>query len=114
MKNRSFLTIVLLLFSSAMFSQIAMNSDGSTPDPSAMIDVASTSLGILFPRMTQAQIAAIPLPANGLVAFCTTDNKLYIYGTSVNMWKEILYGTGTIAKFSCGSSFTINHVAGAV
>ena len=30
------------------------------------------------------------------------------------MWKEILYGTGTIAKFSCGSAIAVSHVAGAV
>ncbi|MEI6436539.1 MAG: hypothetical protein WCP32_17060 [Bacteroidota bacterium] len=105
---------LLTLPHSGAYSQIGVNTNGNLPDPSAMIDVSSTSLGVLFPRMTQAQIAAIPAPANGLVVFSTTDNKFYAYVTSVSIWKEILYGTGTIAKFSCGSSFTVNHVAGAV
>ncbi|MCX6277413.1 MAG: hypothetical protein NT004_04880, partial [Bacteroidetes bacterium] len=81
---------------------------------STMLDVNSTSRGILFPRMTQAQIAAIPTPASGLVVFCTTDNKFYTYVASVSLWKEILYGNGTIAKFSCGAPIAVNHVAGAV
>ena len=95
-------------------AQVAVNIDASAPDNSAMLDVKSTTKGVLLPRMTQAQIASISTPANGLVVFCTTDNKFYTYVSSANTWKEILYGTGTIAQFSCGSSFTIDHVAGSV
>ncbi len=95
-------------------AQVAVNTDGTAPDASTMLDVKSTSRGVLFPRMTEAQIAAIPSPANGLMVFSTTGNKFYTYISSANMWKEILYGTGTIAQLSCGSSFTVNHVAGAV
>ncbi len=114
MKNISFLTLVLLLYCSALFSQVAVNNDASQPDPSAMLDVKSNARGVLLPRMTIEQIAAISTPANGLVVFCITDNKFYIYVSGVNTWKEILYGTGTIAQFSCGSFFTIDHVAGSV
>jgi len=87
----------------------------STPDNSAVVDLSSTSKGFLPPRMTQAQIGAISNPANGLVVFCTTDDKFYAFIASANNWKEILFGSGTIAPpASCGSSITINHVAGAV
>jgi hypothetical protein len=80
-----------------------------------MLDVKSTTKGMLVPRMTQAQILAISNPANGLQVFCTTDNKFYAYIANAGAWKEMLYGTGTISQpFSCGSSFTINHVAGVV
>ena len=95
-------------------AQVVVSTDGTPPDNSAMLDVKSTSQGALLPRMTQAQIAAIPVPANGLAVFCTTDNKFYTYSSSDTRWKEILYGTTTIAKFSCGSSFTVNHEAGDV
>ncbi|MEI6436612.1 MAG: hypothetical protein WCP32_17430, partial [Bacteroidota bacterium] len=114
MKNIFILTMMFLLFSRAMYSQVAINSDGSQPDPSAMLDVKSTTRGALIPRMTQAQISMIGNPANGLVVFCTTDNKFYAYIASANVWKEILYGNGTLVQFSCGSSFSINHVAGLV
>ncbi|MCX6276534.1 MAG: hypothetical protein NT004_00375 [Bacteroidetes bacterium] len=114
MKNIFILTMMFLLFSRAMFSQVAINNDGSQPDPSAMLDVKSTTRGALIPRMTQTQISMIGNPANGLVVFCTTDNKFYAYIASANVWKEILYGNGTLVQFSCGSSFTINHVAGLV
>ena len=112
MKNTSFLTIILLLYSSALLSQIAVNTDGSQPNSTAMLDVSSAAKGALFPRMTQAQISMIINPANGLMVYCTTDNKFYVFVASSNSWKEILYGSGTITS-NCGS-LTINHVAGIV
>ena len=58
-----------MLFSSAMVAQVGINVDNSAPDNSAMLDVQSTTKGMLVPRMTQTQIGAITLPANGLISF---------------------------------------------
>jgi uncharacterized protein (TIGR02145 family) len=44
------------------------------PDPSAMLDVQSTSKGFLPPRMTTAERNAISNPATGLLVFNTTLN----------------------------------------
>jgi hypothetical protein len=109
MKKLSFFIAMFLLYSSAMNAQLGVNTDNSAPDNSAMLDVKSTSKGALLPRMTQVQIGTISSPANGLIVFCTTDNKLYAYIASAFSWKEILYGSGTIAP-TCGSSITINHL----
>jgi hypothetical protein len=111
MKKLSFF-IVMLLLSNTMFAQVAVNTDGNPPDPSAMLDVKSISSGFLPPRMSAEQILAITTPANGLIVFCTTDNKFYAFVTGVNTWKEILYGPGSF--FSCGNSITINHKGGVV
>jgi hypothetical protein len=46
--------------------------------------------------MTHSQISVIATPADGLIVFCTTDDKLYVYVASANVWKEITYGSGTI------------------
>jgi hypothetical protein len=54
-----------------------MNTDGSQPDNSAMLDVKSTTKGMLAPRMTIAQRDAISNPAKGLMVFCTDDNRYY-------------------------------------
>jgi len=115
MKKLSFLIALLLLFSKAMFAQVGINSDNSAQDASAMLDVNSTTKGILLPRMTQAQILAIQNPSNGLIAFCTTNSKLYIYVSTTAQWKEIPYGSGIMGQqFPCGLDITINHLAGAV
>jgi hypothetical protein len=99
----------------AMFAQVSINADNSAPDSSAMLDVKSTNRGVLLPRMTQAQIAAIQGPANGLMVFCTTDSKLYIYLSSLLLWKEVPCGAGAInPPFTCGNPVFINHIAGVV
>lgn len=68
----------LMLFSSSLlFSQVAVNTDGSNPDNSAMLDVKSTSKGMLIPSMTLAQRDAISNPANGLLIYCLTNNNFF-------------------------------------
>ncbi|MCX6278813.1 MAG: hypothetical protein NT004_12060 [Bacteroidetes bacterium] len=89
------------------FAQVSVNTDNSQPDPSAMLEVKSTTKGALLPRMTLAELSAISNPANGLQVFCTTDGKMYIFVSTLNLWKEVAYGPGTITPpFSCGSSIT--------
>jgi len=77
MKKLYFFIATLLLFSNAMFAQVAINSDASLPDNSAMLDVKSTTKGMLVPRMTAAQRDAISNPAKGLLIFCTDNNAYY-------------------------------------
>ncbi len=74
MKNLIFL--LFLAFGTMVNAQVAINTDGTAPDNSAMLDVKSTSKGMLIPRMTEAQRDAIVSPATGLLIFCT-DNNLY-------------------------------------
>jgi len=45
---------------------VAANSD---PDPSAMLDVKSTTKGMLVPRMAATERNAIISPAKGLIVF---------------------------------------------
>jgi hypothetical protein len=68
----------------------------STPDASAQVDISSTTKGFLPPRMTEAQLSAIPSPANGLMVYNTSDGKLYVFLEGSNTWKEIQFGAGTI------------------
>lgn len=56
-------------------------------DPSAALQVDSTSRGILPPRMTTAQRTAIAAPLNGLVVYDTTINRLYCYEGGI--WRAL-------------------------
>lgn len=49
-----------------------------TPDASAILDVTSTTGGILFPRMTTTQRDAISGPDDGLVIYNSTTSKLQV------------------------------------
>ena len=110
MKNlaKIFLTVCLLAgFAFGAKSQsIGINADGAVPDGSALVDVSSTTKGALIPRMTQAQIEAIEAPADGLMAYCITDDKYYLFSGAEAVWKEISYGAETIVQpFVCGATF---------
>ncbi len=88
-------------------AQVSINTDGSDPDPSSMLDVKSSIKGILIPRMTQTQIEAITSPANGLTVYNTNDCRLYVYRDNSSVWVEIADGTGTITPndpFTCGET----------
>jgi hypothetical protein len=114
MKNIITFLTTILFSANTIFAQVAINGDNSTPDPSAMLEVKSSTRGLLPPRMTTSQINNILNPANGLEVFSTTDSKLYIYVASSGKWKELAYGTGTIDPTLCGNSLVKNHVAGPV
>lgn len=82
---------MLLLFSSALFAQVSISTDNSAPDNSAMLDVKSTSKGLLPPRVTLTERNAIGSPANGLMVFCTncgTNGSLSIYSNGA--WRTFV------------------------
>lgn len=58
------------------------------PDPSAALDITSTTQGLLIPRMTNTQRNAIPNPTQGLQIFNSTSECLEIYFTSTG-WKPV-------------------------
>jgi len=74
MKKLLLVVLILLSFSNLLFSQVAINSDGSSPHPSAGLDVNFVNKGMLLPRMTFEQINAIADPAEGLIIYCTNCN----------------------------------------
>jgi hypothetical protein len=90
MKTFTFLTLVILLFSSAVFAQVGINTDNTQPDASAGLDVKFSNKGFLMPRMTFEQRNAIASPAEGLMVYCTncgTNGALSIY--SDGAWRVL-------------------------
>lgn len=71
------LIFLLMLISSPLFSQVGINTDGSQPDPSAMLDVKSQVKGFLPPRIALTSLdvhtpVATPV-AVGLLVFNTVN-----------------------------------------
>jgi hypothetical protein len=71
MKKIFLFFIIILILRSPLFAQVGINSDGSFPDSSAMLDVKSVSQGVLIPRMTFEQRNALLDPVEGLMVYCT-------------------------------------------
>ncbi|MCX6303406.1 MAG: DUF1566 domain-containing protein [Bacteroidetes bacterium] len=64
-------------------AQVGINTENSAPDPSAMLDVKSTSKGFLPPRMSTSQRDAISAPVAGLTIYNASRNCNETYnGTS--------------------------------
>jgi len=78
---RNLIFLMFLMTGLIANAQVAINTDGATPDNSALLDVKSTTMGMLFPRMTQSQRDAIASPATGLTIY-QTDNTPGIYVNS--------------------------------
>jgi len=68
------------------YAQVAINTDNSAPNASAMLDVKATGLGFLAPRMTFAQRPVAP--ATGLVIYQTdSDPGFYYYDGAA--WQKV-------------------------
>ena len=89
MRKNIFCIGVLLLCSTFCSGQsVGVNNTGANPDPSAQLDINSTSKGLLIPRMTSAQRQAIVSPANGLMVFDVTTNSNWVFRN--NSWSEMM------------------------
>lgn len=104
-------TIKILFFLGFFFvfsnsnAQVAINSTGAAPKSSAMLDISSTTKGLLIPSMTLAQRNLIASPATGLLIFQTdaTSGFYYYNGTS---WQSIngqWTTSGSNISFSSGN-----------
>lgn len=58
-----------------------------TASPQAILDVSSTTDGVLIPRLTTTQILALSTPATGLTLYNTSFNKLCIYNGTA--WRVV-------------------------
>ncbi|AEW00553.1 hypothetical protein A4D02_24795 [Niastella koreensis] len=78
-----FFALCLLFMYTATAQGVAVNTDGSVPDATALLDVKSSTKGLLIPRMTSIQRTGIATPATGLIVFDTdTNNFWYFNGTA--------------------------------
>jgi len=83
----SFFTLFLLFFACSSFAQVGINTDNSAPDASAILDIKSTTKGMLVPRMTTPQRDAISSAATGLLVFDTDLSSFWFYdGTA---WEDL-------------------------
>jgi hypothetical protein len=72
----SLLMICFLITAIVNAQSVAINNDGSPPHANAILDVKSTTKGLLVPRMTSAQRNAMPA-VQGMLVYDTDLNKFY-------------------------------------
>jgi Protein of unknown function (DUF1566) len=110
MKNLYLLLLITVILTFTSFAQMGISTDGTSPDNSAMLDVKSTTMGFLPPRMTSPQRNAIISPAEGLIVYCTdcTPKGLYYFnGTNWATTSTPAHYTGEL--FGGGIVFWVDN-----
>jgi hypothetical protein len=109
MKKLNVLFILFgFLFSPLLYCQVGINPDGSSPDPSSMLDVKSTAKGFLAPRMSTTDRVAIVTPAEGLLVYDTDLHAFFIF---CDGWKLSLTGsTGWQTTGNAGTNPAVNFI----
>ncbi len=83
-----FFFLPVLLFAQS----VAINTDGSLAETTAILDIKSNSKGLLIPRMTSAERTGIISPAIGLTVFDSETYSFWTYrGDVMGGWVELLH-----------------------
>jgi hypothetical protein len=93
---QSIFVAALLFTAVAVHAQggMSVNTTGTAAAPTAILDVQSTTQGMLAPRMTTAQRTAIVSPATGLLVFQTDGTTPGFYYYNGSAWTSLNTPTG--------------------
>ncbi|MEY4925718.1 MAG: hypothetical protein RI894_154, partial [Bacteroidota bacterium] len=106
MQKKWSITCLLVAISSLAFAQnVGINT--TSPDASAVLEVAATDKGMLVPRLTTTQRTTIASPATGLLVYDTTLGAFYFYNGAA--WTGINSGTFSESDPKVGT-LTTNYV----
>lgn len=83
----SAMVIACLTINMDTFAQVGIGN--TNPDTSSMLDIQSTTKGVLIPRMTTVQRTAISPAATGLLVFDSTSQSFWFYSGA---WVELAKG----------------------
>lgn len=113
--NKSHLLFIFALCLSAytQAQNIAVNATGVVANASAMLDIGSTTSGLLIPRMTIAQRNAIANPATSLLIFQTNSAPGYYYNAGTPGtpdWVRLFEGEGWSTTGNAGTVANNNFV----
>lgn len=102
------LFIAAIIASNTTQAQVAIGT--ANPDPSAALDLSTTTKGLLIPRMTGGQRISITSPATGLLVYDTTYKSIYGYnGTAWTNLSGIYNRSGSLSSNTTvnGGSYTL-------
>ncbi|MBK7289647.1 MAG: hypothetical protein IPI78_05015 [Chitinophagaceae bacterium] len=105
MKNRLFFITAsfLLLFAVVGNAQIKIGNNPTTIGASSLLELESTTKGIVFPRLTGAQMIAIPSPVAGMQIYNTDSSCVCQYNGTA--WRSLCGG-------NTGSPYLDWHILG--
>jgi trimeric autotransporter adhesin len=93
---KKYIAFCIALLPVAISAQVKISLTPGSAHPSAVLEVESTTKGLLMPRITTAQMQAISNPALGLLVFNITDSVFFMrldtgwvsIATGNNIWEQ--------------------------
>ena len=85
---------------------MSVNTNGAAADNSAMLDVVSTSKGMLVLRMTHSQVTAISSPATGLLVY-QTDATAGFYYYNGSAWVAVVGSAAGVPQAATSRVLTL-------
>ena len=98
--KKTFLSFLLVASISNVAAQsFAINTDGSAANASAMLDIKSTTRGLLIPRLTKTERDAIASPAAGLLIYQTGPDSIGFYYYQYSKWNLVATKSNSDSSF---------------
>ncbi|XZF15444.1 beta strand repeat-containing protein [Chitinophagaceae bacterium MMS25-I14] len=94
-----------LIFSPSGSANVGIGT--ASPNTTALVDITSTTAGILVPRMTTTQRTAISSPANGLLVYDITTSCFWVYKST--LWVQIISGAPSLNPNNSGTAYVANY-----
>jgi endosialidase-like protein/collagen triple helix repeat protein len=105
------LTVAFYLLSQVLYAQNNVGIGTASPDPSSILELNSTSTGLLVPRLSTPQRLSITTPANALLVF-DVDSGCFFYYTSAQ-WVSLCKLSGPMGAVGPTGLQGIAGLAGA-
>ena len=107
------LFLVTVFTKNTQAQSLAINSDGSTANASALLDVKSTNKGLLIPRMSKTERNGIATPATGLLVFQNAPDSIgfYYYDGSKWNWMAAINGNADTLAWKTKGNTGINTIS---
>ncbi len=106
------LSVAFITATTMSFAQIGIGT--STPEASAVLDVTSTTQGLLPPRLTEAQINGVTSPVEGLMVYCSDCAVKGMYVFTGSAWEQITGSSVSYAEISSSGETWMTKNLGAL
>src|ERR1700757_3502937 len=88
--KKALLILQFIFMGSRLIGQgVGIGSTSITPDASSILELRSTSQGLLIPRMNTAQMNSITSPAASLIIYNTDSACFCFYNSTASSWQSL-------------------------